>query len=110
MEPFVQFDYNVKLNFISLSSLCLSYFLYIHLRYETVEKDLSTSIASQKEELDRANELLTSLRQRGSTFSDSEVLSLSPAAAKASALLKSGKTLTQIYSEHVKVSNFLSPV
>ena len=52
-----------------------------------------------KLELSRANELVSSLRKRGG-----EVLSLSPTAAKASALLKSGMTLTQIYSKYVEVS------
>ncbi|XP_064382187.1 nucleoprotein TPR-like isoform X2 [Halichondria panicea] len=70
---------------------------------ERVERDLSTSLASKKQELSRANDLLTSMRQYRGSLSDQEVLSLSPAAAKASALLKSGKSLTQIYSEHIQV-------
>ncbi len=73
-------------------------------RGERVERDLSTSLASKKQELSRANDLLTSMRQYRGSLSDQEVLSLSPAAAKASALLKSGKSLTQIYSEHIQVS------
>ncbi len=69
-----------------------------------MEHDLSTSLTAQKQELTRANDLLTSLRHRGGLLSESEVLSLSPAAAKASALLKSGKSLTQIYSDHIQAS------
>ncbi len=69
-----------------------------------MERDLSTNLASKKQELSRANDLLTSMRQYRGSLSDQEVLSLSPAAAKASALLKSGKSLTLIYSEHIQVS------
>ena len=52
-----------------------------------------------KLELSRANELVNSLQKKGG-----EVLLMSPAAAKASALLKSGMSLTQIYSKYVEVS------
>ena len=91
---------------LSQSDLLVSCSLFSFSRGETVEKDLSTSLASQKQELTRANDLLTSLRHRAGALSELEVLSLSPAAAKASALLKSGKSLTQIYSEHIEVSGF----
>ncbi len=73
-------------------------------RSEEVERDLSTSLATQKQELTHANDLLTSIRHRGASLSKHEILSLSPAAAQASALLKSGKSLTQIYSEHIQAS------
>lgn len=51
-----------------------------------------------KVELARANQLVSSLQKKGG-----EVLHLSPAAAKASALLKSGMSLTEIYSKYVEV-------
>ena len=55
-------------------------------------------LEERKLELARANELVASLQRKGG-----EILLLSPAAAKASALLKSGMTLTQIYSKYVQV-------
>ena len=48
------------------------------------------------------------MKQKGSVLlSEGEVLSLSPAAARASALLKSGMTLTQIFSNYIDVSDQL---
>ena len=64
---------------------------------------MTTEAEELKQELTRANELLTSMRQKNVTLSEGEVLSLSPAAAKASALLTSGLSLTQIYSRYVEV-------
>ena len=69
---------------------------------------MSSELEQLKHELTHANELLTSMRQkRSSSLIEGEVLSLSPAAAKASAMLKSGLTLTQIYSNYVEVSKFI---
>ena len=68
---------------------------------------MSSELEQLKRELTHANELLTSMRQkRSASLIEGEVLSLSPAAAKASAMLKSGLTLTQIYSKYVEVSVF----
>ena len=68
---------------------------------------MSSELEQLRRELTHANELLTSMRQkRSSSLIEGEVLSLSPAAAKASAMLKSGLTLTQIYSNYVEVSGF----
>lgn len=54
-------------------------------------------------ELGHANDLVKSLQSRGG-----EILLMSPAAAKASALLKSGMSLTQIYSKYVEVNMCVS--
>ena len=64
---------------------------------------MSTEVEQLKHELSHANELLSSMRQKSFSFAEGEVLSLSPAAAKASAMLKSGLSLTQIYSQYVEV-------
>jgi len=69
-------------------------------RLEGREAELSTEIESMKVELSRANDLVTSLQRKGC---GGELLSLSSSAAKASALLKSGMSLTQIYSKYVEV-------
>ena len=72
-----------------------------------MEEDVSSEIDQLKSELTHANELLTSMRQKKSvSLVEGEVLSLSPAAAKASAMFKSGLTLTQIYSKYVEVRFF----
>ena len=68
------------------------------LRHGHREREMREEVEGMKVELSRANSLIKSLQQRGG-----EVLLMSPAAAKASALLKSGMTLTQIYSKYVEV-------
>ena len=82
-------------------SICLSIF---H-RFESQEQDLQAKITSLEQELAHANDLLAASKQYSSL--QGEVLALSPAAAKASALLKSGLSLTQIYSQYVEVSEEL---
>ena len=72
-------------------------------RLQTREEDMATEVEDLKRELSHANELLTSMRQKSLTLGESEVLSLSPAVAKASAMLKSGLSLTQIYSQYIEV-------
>ena len=73
-----------------------------------MEDELNTRISSLERELANANDLLSAARQRGSLpFSEGEVLALSPAAAKASSLLKSGLTLTQIYTQYVEATESL---
>ena len=64
---------------------------------------MSAEVEQLKRELSHADELLSSMRQKSFTLAEGEVLSLSPAAAKASAMLKSGLSLTQIYSQYVEV-------
>ena len=76
---------------------------FSYCRRQSLEEETSSEVESLKQELSHANELLTSMRQKGVTLSEGEVLSLSPAAAKASAMLKSGRSLTQIYSQYVEV-------
>lgn len=70
-------------------------------RYESQEQAHQSRITSLEKELSHANDLLAAMKQRG--LHESDVLSLSPAAAKASSLLKSGLSLTQIYSQYVEV-------
>jgi len=70
-------------------------------RYESQEQAHQSRITSLEKELSHANDLLAAVKQRG--LHESDVLSLSPAAAKASSLLKSGLSLTQIYSQYVEV-------
>ena len=61
-------------------------------------------ISLLKKELETANELLKTAKQE--TF-NATIESMSPSAAAASRLLKSGMTLTQIYSQYVAVSEEL---
>ncbi|GAB6032810.1 hypothetical protein CHUAL_012012 [Chamberlinius hualienensis] len=77
--------------------------------YEREKKDLEMLILEKEEqirkyekELINANDLLGQYRKQ---VVDIDVLS--PAAATASNLLKSGKSLTQIYSEYIDLSNQL---
>ena len=63
----------------------------------------SDLIMTLQTELSNANELLSSARQRGFLpISEGDLLSLSPSAAGVSAQLRSGLTLTQIYSRYVE--------
>lgn len=71
-------------------------------RHESLEKGLLDEVEGLKLELSRANQLVSSLQKKGG-----EVLHMSPAAAKASALLKSGMSLTQIYSKYVEVRMYI---
>ena len=75
-------------------------------RFESQEQDLQAKITSLERELAHANNLLAASKQQHSSL-QGEVLALSPAAAKASALLKSGLSLTQIYSQYVEVNEEL---
>ncbi len=66
------------------------------------------SIFKLEQELKNANELLSIAKRKGATvLSESDIEELSPAAAVASRLLKSGMTLTQIYSEYVNLTEQL---
>uniref|UniRef100_A0A0R3RZU7 TPR_MLP1_2 domain-containing protein n=1 Tax=Elaeophora elaphi TaxID=1147741 RepID=A0A0R3RZU7_9BILA len=66
---------------------------------ELVQKD--KKIEELVDELQKANDLLRS-RHRV-TLTDDEIMELSPAAAAASSLIRSGVSLTSIYREHCRV-------
>ncbi|KAL3995620.1 hypothetical protein ACH3XW_26595 [Acanthocheilonema viteae] len=66
---------------------------------EIVQKD--KKIEELLDELQKANDLLKS-RHRV-TLTDDEIMELSPAAAAASSLIRSGVSLTSIYREHCRV-------
>ncbi|XP_048581842.1 nucleoprotein TPR isoform X2 [Nematostella vectensis] len=73
-----------------------------------VVKDLESKVHALETELNNANDLLEAARQRGAAPMSEEMLStLSPTAAATSSLLKSGMTLTEIYSQYVEVSDAL---
>jgi nucleoprotein TPR len=74
-------------------------------------KENQETIAKLEQELKNANELLSIAKRKGAAvLSESDIEQLSPAAACASKLLKSGMTLTQIYSEYVNLSETLQSV
>lgn len=67
-------------------------------RHESQERNLQLELESLNSELSRANDLVNSLQRMGR-----EVLPLSPMAAKADVLFKSGFSTTQLYSRYVEV-------
>ena len=76
--------------------------------FEAKLKERENVISKLEQELKNANELLSIAKRKGATvLSESDIEQLSPAAAVASRLLKSGMSLTQIYSEHVNLSESL---
>ena len=76
--------------------------------FEAKLKEKESTISKLEQELKNANELLSIAKRKGATvLSESDIEQLSPAAAVASRLLKSGMSLTQIYSEHVNLSESL---
>ncbi|XP_033645246.1 nucleoprotein TPR-like [Asterias rubens] len=77
--------------------------------YSAKETEMNDKIARLERELADANDLLNAARKKGIALklSDDELNSLSPTAAAASSFLKSGLTLTQMYSEYVKCSDEL---
>uniref|UniRef100_A0A914X8C9 Nucleoprotein TPR n=1 Tax=Plectus sambesii TaxID=2011161 RepID=A0A914X8C9_9BILA len=74
-----------------------------HLRNEfrSELEQKQSQLASTEDELEKANELLRSKHRV--MLTDEEVAALSPAAASASRLIKSGLSLTGIYRDHCKV-------
>lgn len=65
--------------------------------FEAKIKENEEQIAKLDQELKNANELLSIAKRKGATvLSESDIEQLSPAAAVASRLLKSGMTLTQV--------------
>lgn len=83
-------------------SLPLSLLISLLLRHQSEVDELTNRVHSLEQELSSANELLAAANKRQS-LSREELLSLSPRAARASELLKSGLSLTQIYSRYVEV-------
>merc|ERR1711879_1058313 len=70
--------------------------------------EMETKISNLENELKNSNELLEAARKRGLAPMTSEALAeMSPVAAATSSLLKSGMTLTEIYSQYVEVSDEL---
>uniref|UniRef100_T1J0B3 Nucleoprotein TPR n=1 Tax=Strigamia maritima TaxID=126957 RepID=T1J0B3_STRMM len=70
------------------------------------ERDaLQEKVESLEKELSNANKLLSCLRPK--SLSAENIAALSPSAAIASNLLKSGMTLTQIYCEYTKIAEEL---
>ena len=77
-------------------------------RFDVTEQEMKSRISTLEQELANANDLLTAVKYRASLpLSEEDILSLSPSAARASTLLKSGLTLTQIYSQYVQVNDEL---
>eukprot|EP00794_Sanderia_malayensis_P010976 gene10976-12139_t len=70
-------------------------------------KEFDVKIKQLVNELENANDLLEVARKKAPTLSKESLDQLSPSAAVASALIKKGMTLTQIYSEYVTVSDEL---
>ncbi|PIK55813.1 putative nucleoprotein TPR-like [Apostichopus japonicus] len=76
--------------------------------YTTEKEELVKKVDKMEQELDNANDLLAAARKKGLTpLSEEELTSLSPTAAAASSFIKSGMTLTQMYSEYIKASESL---
>ncbi|XP_065056789.1 nucleoprotein TPR-like isoform X2 [Rhopilema esculentum] len=69
--------------------------------------ELEERLKTLDTELENANELLEVARKKTPALSKEAVEGMSPTAATASALMKKGMTLTQIYSEYVEVSDAL---
>ncbi|XP_067679171.1 nucleoprotein TPR-like isoform X3 [Haliotis asinina] len=71
-------------------------------------KAKDVKIGKLEQELKNANELLVAVKAKGAAkLSDEAIEALSPSAAATSKILKSGMTLTQIYSEYVVSSENL---
>ena len=76
--------------------------------FEAKLKEKENAISKLEQELKNANELLSIAKRKGATvLSESDIEQMSPAAAVASRLLKTGMSLTQIYSEYVNLSENL---
>ncbi|XP_065184062.1 nucleoprotein TPR-like [Sycon ciliatum] len=71
-------------------------------------ESLESTVSSLERELENANDLLNVARQRGhAPLTSQQVTGISPHAASTSTRLKSGMTLTQIYSMYVEASDDL---
>lgn len=64
---------------------------------------MNNEIEMQKKELEKANDLLLAQKKQGpQNLSDDELAALCPSAAMASKFIKSGMTLTEIYTKYVE--------
>ncbi|XP_020609857.1 nucleoprotein TPR-like isoform X1 [Orbicella faveolata] len=78
-------------------------------------REFEERISKLEKELENANDLLAAARQRGNNstctsvapLTPEELSTLSPTAALTSSYMKSGMTLTQIYSQYVEVQDAL---
>ena len=73
-------------------------------RCESLIKDLETQKKKSDQELTVANELLNSVKKKGPELSKEELTEFSPTAIAAIKLLRSGMTLTEMYSEYIQKS------
>ena len=77
--------------------------------YEAKMRETDETIGKLEQELKNANDLLSIAKRKGAhVLAEADIEQLSPAAAVASRLLKSGMSLTQIYSEYVNQSEALT--
>lgn len=74
-------------------------------RCEAMIKDLESQKKKSDHELKVANDLLTSVKKKGPEMSKEELEEFSPTAAAAVKLLRSGMTLTEMYSEYIQKSS-----
>ena len=61
-------------------------------------EELSSKVVALETELSRANDLLAASKGKTLSLSDAEILSLSPSASRASAMIKSGTGILFIFS------------
>merc|ERR1712131_22215 len=74
-------------------------------KYEKIIADVEQEKQKMTSELKNANELLNTIKTKGPTLSKEELESFSPTAAAAVKLIRSGMTLTEMYSEYIDKSN-----
>ena len=74
-------------------------------RYEKIINETELEKKKLYKELDNANELLNAVKTKGPQLTQEELEGFSPTAAAAVKLLKSGMTLTEMFSEYIEKSN-----
>merc|ERR1711892_885891 len=75
------------------------------IRYEKIINETELEKKKMSKELEDANELLNSVKTKGPQLSQEELEGFSPTAAAAVKLLKSGMTMTEMFSEYIEKSN-----
>ena len=75
------------------------------IRYEKIINETELEKKKMSKELEDANELLNSVKTKGPQLLQEELEGFSPTAAAAVKLLKSGMTLTEMFSEYIEKSN-----
>lgn len=71
--------------------------------WENKAQAMNNEIEMQKKELEKANDLLLAQKKQGpQNLSDEELAALCPTAAMASKFIRSGMTLTEIYTKYVE--------